>query len=431
MIRVVCKQCSSKLDIREELVGTTRRCPKCKTEFTVPAPVDEEEDGVTIAEDSDAEIPVAQESKRNNALTATPVPAGKTDADAPVHAPAAPDDDDDDGEEDFMPSFMTTPVAEKSKSKTPTPKPSAPADDEDDSPVLSIPKTPPPAKPKFKSFEPDEFSEPTPPPRSKKKELPASLEERPRRNKPVEDDDEDDEPSPAPSRPKSSRPSFGARDSGFQLPTPGASGLSDPGLSDPGMPSTGGGARDRAQAARELRQALKESALKGPVEIEPQRSILVDLSILMSEIGWKGLAIIAGVIILLPALYFLMDGMLGGGPKLPKLGYVTGTVSFNGQPAANSTVFFQPVQEQDPAGENKKQPKVRTSFGQTDNQGKYKLLYMEGIEGVAVGKCRVWLELAPPMIVPGEFSTASVTLREVKSGSQTIDFTLTGPVKKK
>jgi hypothetical protein len=428
-IRVVCKQCSSKLDIREELAGTTRRCPKCKTEFTVPTPVDEE-DGVSITEDdAEEDVPVAAESRRGNSLTATPVPAGETDADAPARSTAASDDDD---EEDFMPSFLTTPAAEKTAAKTP--KPSATDDDEDeDGPVLSIPKTAPAAKPKFKPFDPDEFSEPSQPPRSsKKKELPASLEERPRRTRPV-DDEEDDEPSSASSRAKNSRTGLGGRASGFQMPTPGSAGQSDPGLPDPGLAaSTGGGARDRAQAARELRQALKESALKGPVETEPQRSIAVDFSILMSEIGLKGLALIAGVILLVPALYFASNAMMGGGPQLPRRGYVTGTVTYNGSPAANATVFFQPVQEQDPSGANqKKQPKVRTSFGMTDNKGQFKLMYMEGIEGVAVGKCRVWLELPPPMIVPGEYTTASVTIHEVKPGRQTIDFPLSGPVKKK
>lgn len=37
-IRYACVECSSVLKIRDELAGTNAKCPKCKTEFVIPAP---------------------------------------------------------------------------------------------------------------------------------------------------------------------------------------------------------------------------------------------------------------------------------------------------------------------------------------------------------------------------------------------------------
>ena len=36
-IRFTCAQCGSVLKIKDELAGTDGHCPKCKTEFVVPA----------------------------------------------------------------------------------------------------------------------------------------------------------------------------------------------------------------------------------------------------------------------------------------------------------------------------------------------------------------------------------------------------------
>lgn len=410
-IRVVCQKCGSKLDIKEELAGTTRRCPKCKTDFAVPSTADELEDGVSIGAEEDEEAVVAQAGD-------TELHSGEPSSDeSPVESLSTPvrsDDDDteDDDDEDYMPSFVTASSPGKAETKTPAPGEKT-DDDDDDSEVFSIPKTPLAPKPKFKPFDPEEFSQPEPPSRSKKREVPASLEERPKRTRP--NDDEDDVATVPRGK------SRGGSD--FNLPSPEKTGPSDSGGSTTGT-------KDRAQAARELRQALKESTLKAPPEAERERGIGFDFMAFMSEIGLKGLAIIVGVVVIFPAIYLMSDRMMGGGLKLPKLAHVSGTVTYNGQPAAGAMVFFQPaVDQSDP--NTKKKKKIRTSFGQTDDKGHFKLMYMEGIQGVAVGKCRVWLTLPPPMIVPGEYSQASITFKDVAAGSQTIDFPLTVDVKRK
>src|SRR5690348_1784449 len=138
-IRVVCQKCGAKLDIREELAGSTRRCPKCKTEFTVPPAVDELDDGVSLGTDDEELAESGEAEPKPDEKPVVPVAAA-------VESRAADEDsDDDDGEEDYMPSFMTAPAEKKSERKTPLPattKKKEDDDDEDDEPVFSIPKAP-------------------------------------------------------------------------------------------------------------------------------------------------------------------------------------------------------------------------------------------------------------------------------------------------
>lgn len=408
-IRVVCQQCHAKMDIKEELAGSTRKCPKCKTEFTVPKP--DAEEPVDDAASSHSKIETVVDDDAGTltdqmAIARQGKPAKSTSAE--MSAATTHMEDEDDDEDDFMPSFVTG-GAEKSAAKTPPP-----AKTDDDEPVLSIPKIPQTARPKFKAFDPDEFADDATP-RPKKREVPASLEERrPQRSRFDEDEDSDLDAPPR----RGGKSSGGAKR--FSLPSPESTGLSDP-----SAPTTGG-TKDRAQAARELRQALKDSALRAPQEAETTRSIAVDLSGLASEIGLKGVAIIVGAIVLLPAIYFIGDRMMGGGLRLPKLGYVTGTITYNGQPAVGAQVFFEPRDKN-----GNKTPKTRTSFGVANEKGEYTAMYMEGVEGVAVGSNRIWVQLQPPMVAPAEFSQASITLKDVTSGSQTMDFPLKGPEKRR
>lgn len=393
-IRVVCARCAAKLDIREELAGATRRCPKCKTEFTVPAAEDEE--GVSIAE-QDEEAAVAEQAPAVAAAeTAQRADAAASPPDAPLSGMTDGDDDD----EDYVPSFVTAPASEK----TP-PKPTPTAKNDDDGPVLSIPKGPLPPRPKSKTFDPEEFlkDDDSPAP------SPAAVREPPRRN-PFEVDDE----PRTPMRAKSTR--SGARDR--QRPSAGTGAPLE--SATPAV----GGTRDRAQAARELRQALKESALKPAEEEEKARGIAFELSVLFSEIGIKGLAMFLGALVVAVGLYFVSYRVLVGKPRLPELGYVTGTVTLDGSPATGATVYFAPVEQSVDSGGKKIIP--RTSFGLVNEKGEYRMMYQEGIPGVTVGKCRVWVALPPPKMAL-EFSQVAMETREVLPGKQTFDFRLTSP----
>ncbi len=50
MIRIICPKCSSKLNAKDELVGQTRNCPKCRTPIVItrPAPSAPDQYGETI-----------------------------------------------------------------------------------------------------------------------------------------------------------------------------------------------------------------------------------------------------------------------------------------------------------------------------------------------------------------------------------------------
>lgn len=38
-IHMLCSECGSALNVRDDLAGTVRHCPKCKVELHIPVPV--------------------------------------------------------------------------------------------------------------------------------------------------------------------------------------------------------------------------------------------------------------------------------------------------------------------------------------------------------------------------------------------------------
>ncbi|NQW46395.1 MAG: carboxypeptidase regulatory-like domain-containing protein [Planctomycetes bacterium] len=108
---------------------------------------------------------------------------------------------------------------------------------------------------------------------------------------------------------------------------------------------------------------------------------------------------------------------VGCGPaNVPPLGLVTGTVTFNGKPLPNAEVLF------NPSG-------GRMSFGATDSEGAYRLVYIETqqIYGALPGPHRVAIGVLSdngPKL-PARYSGPTSTLTaEVKRGSQVIDWKL-------
>jgi hypothetical protein len=133
-----------------------------------------------------------------------------------------------------------------------------------------------------------------------------------------------------------------------------------------------------------------------------------------------GLKIGGGVvfgILLTYGLYLVFDGMMSSKLTIPKLGYVEGTVKLDGNPLPGATVYFAPV---DAVIAHGKKERARTSFGITDENGHYKMIYINNIQGVAAGKCRVWLTLVGPKgeVIPPDFTEAQLQTRDVKVGSQ-------------
>jgi hypothetical protein len=118
--------------------------------------------------------------------------------------------------------------------------------------------------------------------------------------------------------------------------------------------------------------------------------------------------------------------------SLPEnVGQVTGKVTLAGEPLADALVTFAPVAQ---GG--------TTSLGRTDANGVYKLNYARDVDGAQIGENRVLISTysagnpegdpprpAVPEKVPAKYNTNTELKADVKSGSNTIDFSLeAGPV---
>jgi hypothetical protein len=102
----------------------------------------------------------------------------------------------------------------------------------------------------------------------------------------------------------------------------------------------------------------------------------------------------------------------------PELGSVRGTVSLDGQPVAGARVTFW-------------LGKGRPSIGFTDEAGRYQLRYTVNQDGALIGEHRVYIstaiaqdeeDTAPAERIPDRFNGKSTLVREVKPGSNIIDF---------
>jgi hypothetical protein len=67
-IRYECEHCGSVLKIKNDLAGKPGKCPKCKTSFTVPNPIDETE---SLHEPGDVRNPPDEDSKLATTLSAS------------------------------------------------------------------------------------------------------------------------------------------------------------------------------------------------------------------------------------------------------------------------------------------------------------------------------------------------------------------------
>ena len=115
-----------------------------------------------------------------------------------------------------------------------------------------------------------------------------------------------------------------------------------------------------------------------------------------------------------------------GGDDAPELGTVEGTVTLDGKALPNATVEFTP------AGEEGGRPSVAV----TDEDGYYELKYSAAHTGAPPGKYTVQITTATtisdeqgndvdvPETLPAKNNGETELEREVKAGSNTIDFKL-------
>lgn len=103
----------------------------------------------------------------------------------------------------------------------------------------------------------------------------------------------------------------------------------------------------------------------------------------------------------------------------PELGSVSGIVTMDGKPLANVVVTFEPESG-------------KPSFGGTDAEGHYNLVYSKNESGAKIGlnTVRITTPTEGPEDkgkdpVPAKFNTKSTLKKEVKAGSNEINFELT------
>lgn len=410
-IHMLCSECGSALNVRDDLAGTVRHCPKCKVELHIPVAV-----GGPPPSDMELEA----------------MSAGSADAEAPRQSPASSlrnggvseSDDVEDGEDrelvrdsvlegdsgtaEMQASDDTREIeapvapvesearngAPSSNGKTPAASQAAGNEDEDFDPVAFLSEAPA-----------GSVLPPSAVPRPKQAPV-----ERPQRREPTD-------------RPRVPEPVVRQR---REEPERG----SEPAAPPPVRSSTVSGASaaadlwDHAKAVKQLRKAMKDGSAE--MKQHDPREPGIDWSGMAREVGLKGVGILLIGLVAAAGAYYGFDSMMGGGIKLPKLGYVEGVATLDGQPVVGATVYFSPIEgETGGAGGER----VRTSTAITDEKGHFKMLYIDRIAGVAVGRNRVWISAvgAPTAIsIPPDFGEGSMVLREVKEGNQTIDIEMKG-----
>ena len=116
----------------------------------------------------------------------------------------------------------------------------------------------------------------------------------------------------------------------------------------------------------------------------------------------------------------------GGGPDLPPMANVTGTVTLDGKPLPRGSVQFAPDPTSLPKG-----AKAATAVGLIDAEGHY-TLKTAGVEGAIVGRHQVSVEARqepknemdtwPPSLIPEKYNTQQTSglTFEVKAGEDNV-----------
>jgi hypothetical protein len=122
-------------------------------------------------------------------------------------------------------------------------------------------------------------------------------------------------------------------------------------------------------------------------------------------------------------LSLLLSLVAGCGESGPQVAPVSGRVTLDGKALALADVSFQPADSQ------------RASYGRTDDDGRYQLMYKRGQPGAIAGEhtVRIWVsrELVPnPPRIPARYDTQTDLRREVKAGEDNVfDFNVESDAK--
>ncbi len=403
-IRFTCAECDSVLKIKDELAGSPGRCPKCKTKFIVPSPQPGEQapDQELVVHQADTSSSI-DEAAVGTIPTAEPHPIAEShQEDLPVVSTVASsvkimDEVEDELDLDSPPMFValaiphSKSVAEFESKKTEKPRIALA------NPTTANAAT---AAKRTEAFDPLKFLMDGPP-----VEKPQSFSSQAENDSDLSlSDDSDDELFARPMPQPLSRPT----------PQP----LSRPTPVAPNSRATPEKV-DLATAAKMMKKAIKDSQAETAHQRELEAKAGFDHTLFFREFGLRGLAILVAAAVTIPLVYYGFSYVLSSSMKLPKMGYVRGTVKLDGQPLSGAMVFFAPAE----AGvEGSKRERWRTSVGVADEKGYFRMMYSPGdkIEGVAVGKCRVWVTHSGEKgnDVPTEWMELAMRTDEVTAGNQ-------------
>ena len=155
-----------------------------------------------------------------------------------------------------------------------------------------------------------------------------------------------------------------------------------------------------------------------PVEERPR----VDMDE-VKQLATRKLLPIGGGIVVICGIFFYLFNSMSGGANLPPLASVSGTITLDGKPLANATVFFDPVADM----KNAEQRQMGSSIGRSDEQGVYTLAYPGGHSGAVIGMHTVRVNKTDKNgleILAKKYHRQSQMKHEVKDGSNTIDLPL-------
>ena len=155
-----------------------------------------------------------------------------------------------------------------------------------------------------------------------------------------------------------------------------------------------------------------------PVEERPR----VDMDE-VKQLATRKLLPIGGGIVVICGIFFYQFNSMSGGANLPPLASVSGTITLDGKPLANATVFFDPVTDM----KNAEQRQMGSSIGRSDDQGVYNLAYPGGHSGAVIGMHIVRVNKTDKNgleILAKKYHRQSQMKHEVKDGSNTIDLPL-------
>lgn len=473
-IRFTCSECGSVLKIKDELAGTSAKCPKCKTKFVIPSlssdddppagesavvqdrpsesaapssaevstqPADSVPAGLIIneptaevqsnsvrasdeeSEPSDMESghEIAPARKHGAKLTAEfsespTVATGTRGTVAEDDAPLSLGDSDDDI--DAMHAVHKANGAENAAAAMASDDVDG-DDEDDDSPSLFVSSVMTPKAP----TEPEEKTSERKKPSSEKSAKPSK----------ADSSKQEDAFDPLkylmadpPTKPRNMFPEPSQDDSDLSLSDDEIDTFGEPTPQPPSRPTPAAmNVRatpekvDLATAARMMKKAIKDSQAEAAHQREMEANAGFDYFLFFREFGVRGFAVLGGGIALFILCLFIGNYVFSSKIKLPPLGYVNGTVTLDGQPLAGATVMFEPM---DVKMEGEKRDRVRTSTAITDEKGYYRMMYRpdERIEGVAVGKCRVWVTHvgAKGEDVPAEWGFHAFVVKEVTAGRQ-------------